>query len=192
MKKFSYNPDSYGCSQEQLFTDCGTMECDKFALDFPKTGGLSLKKVGITPTYQMIQAAKASCDLVNVIESVQHPNQFDVLDQEGLNEVVVDFTGASNLGDLYVATKRIENTFYDLPLEVREEFGSDLKQFVRELGTQAYHDKVQKGFDRFNGITHAQIQAGTETQPPIPVVSQPVNGVVSQPVDGVVSGKENE
>lgn len=173
MKIFKYSDEGYGCSQEQLFTPEGTFEKDKLVLDFPRTGGLSLKKVGITPTYEMVQAARSQCDLANVIESVHHPNQFDVLDQEGLNEVVVDFTGATNLGDLYVATKRIENTFFDLPLEVRENFGGDLKQFVRELGTQSYHDKVQDGFDRYHGITHSNIQAGTEVQPPAPSVVQP-------------------
>lgn len=200
MKKFSYDPDSYGCSQEQLFTPPGTFEKDKLALDFPKSGGLALKKVGVTPTYQMVQAARASCDLANVIESVQHPNQFDVLNQEGLNEVVVDFTGASNLGDLYVATKRIENSFYDLPLEVREEFNGDLKQFVREIGTQSYHDKLQAGFDRYNGITHSNIQAGTQQQPPTPSVSQKplLNRVEDKVMDGIsgfvngVNGKDDE
>lgn len=186
MKRFKYADEGCGCPQEQLYTPSGTFEKDKLALDFPKYGGLALKKVGTIPTYQMVQAAKASCDLVNVIESVAHPNQFDVLNQEGLNEVVMDFTGASNLGDLYMATKRIENSFYDLPLEVREEFGSDLKQFVREIGTQSFHDKVSSGMDRYNGFTHSNIQAGTEIEPPVPSVPQP------QMLSGVDFVKESE
>lgn len=168
-----YDSFLYGCSFEHPFTCCGTFEHDKLSLDFPETGGLSLKKVGVVPTYEMIQAARSDCDLANVIESVGHPNQYDVLDIDGLNEIVVDFTGASNLGDLYVATKRIENSFYDLPLEVREQFGSDLKQFVRQLGTPEYHDKMQKGFDKFNGVTHSNIQSGVDSQPPTPSVSIP-------------------
>lgn len=195
MRKFNYSEDFYGCSDEQPFTPSGTFEKDKLALDFPKHGGLALKKVGTVPTYQMVQAAKASCDLVNVIESVSHPNQFDVLDQEGLNEVVVDFTGASNLGDLYVATKRIENTFYDLPLEVREEFNGDLKQFVREIGTQSYHDKIQSGYDKFRGITHTNIQAGVSSDPPVPSVQSPVASVVDKMqavISDFVNGKDDE
>ena len=135
---------------DKKFTDVGSKTIPTFVLDFPERGGLALKKTGEKPIYDMIQANLVNCDLQNVIESCVHSNQFAVCTQDNLNTMVADFTGVTNLGDLYVGAKRMENTWKELPLEVRESFGSDLKSFIRTMGTEDWNTKVTDGFNRFN------------------------------------------
>ena len=126
--------------------------------------------------YDKIQASRVNCDLANVLEDVVHTNQYSVLDIDSLNDVVADFTTVSNLGELYSGTKRLENAFYDLPIEVREEFNSDLKQFVRGIGTPDFHDKLEKGYERFNGTYHPDLYTSISGSKPLTPVD-PFNAV---------------
>lgn len=147
---FKYNKPLYH-HESDFFSEKGTKEIPTFVLDFPDRGGVCLKQTGTKPIYEMIQANLVNCDLQNVIESCVHSNQYAVCTEENLNTMVADYTGITNLGELYAATKRMEHTWSELPLEVREEFGSDTKNFIRSFGTDEFRDKVSNGYKNFYG-----------------------------------------
>lgn len=154
------------------FSEKGTQTVDTFVLDFPDRGGVCLKKTGEKPLYEMIQANLVNCDLQNVIESCVHSNQYAVCTQENLNTMIADFTGVTNLGDLYAGTKRMENTWKDLPLEVRESFDGDIKKFIRGIGTSDFNEKVATGFDNFYKSMNKNTI--TEVVPPVSEAAQTV------------------
>lgn len=153
-------------SDDRYYSIAGDRVIDKFALDFPDRGGLALKKIGEKPIYELIQSERANCDLQAVLESCVHSNQYSVLGQDSLNDLVCDFTTCTNLGELYAGTKRIENAFYDLPIEVRENFDSDLKKFVRAIGTDDFNNLVSDGYNRFFGRYHDNINASDVVDTP--------------------------
>lgn len=169
------------CHDDRFCCSAGEHVIDKMILDYPSTGGVALKKVGEIPIYEQIQAARVDCDLESVLQSCVHTNQASVLDMDSLNDLVVDFTTVTNLGELYSSTKRIENTFYDLPIEVREQFNSDIKQFIREIGSDDFDRKVTSGFDAFNGSYHQHLNelnpstSNGSVEPVVPV--EPVGSV---------------
>lgn len=135
------------------FSRHGTKTIKAYVLDYPSRGGVALKEVGEKPIYEMIQKELDNCDLKNVIESCVHNNQYAVCSPDNLNTVVADFTALTNmnsLGELYAHHKVVENTWLDLPLEVREQFNSDIKQFINAFGSDEFDDKVNKGFVAFN------------------------------------------
>ena len=160
--------DSVVCSEP------GTRTVPTFVLDYPERGGVALKKTGEKPLYDMIQANLVNCDLQNVLESCVHSNQYAVVTQDNLNTMIADFTGMTNLGDFYAGTKRMEHTWKELPLEVRESFDGDIKKFIRGIGTDDFRDKVANGFNKFqksikkNTITEVVPSVTDETSTPTP------------------------
>lgn len=135
--------------KSDLFSENGTNEVPEYILDFPERGGVCLKEIGIKPIYEIIQANISNCDLTNVIESCVHSNQYAVCNQENLNSIITDYVGLTDLGELFAASKRMERTWKELPLEVRESFGSDMKSFIREMGSDAFNEKITSGYDKF-------------------------------------------
>ena len=147
---FKYKEPLYK-HESDFFSEKGTKEIPTYVLDFPDRGGVCLKKTGIKPIYEMIQAILVNCDLQNVIESCVHSNQYSVVTEDNLNTMVADYTGITDLGELYSATKRLEYTWKELPLEVRESFDSDKKKFIKSFGTDEFKDKVTNGYKNFYG-----------------------------------------
>lgn len=185
-----YNTPLYS-HDDEFNSCCGERVIDKFVLDFPDRGGVCLKKCGEIPLYDMIQANRVNCDFAAVMENIVKNDPTSVLDVNSLNDVVADFTTVTNLGELYSSTKRIENAFYDLPLEVRQEFNSDLKQFVRSIGTDDFNSKVEAGYAKFNGTYHSDLLTNKPIDPVLPVdPTDPVTPVT--PVNPVEPIKEDK
>ena len=132
-----------------FYSNHGTRVVPEYVLDFPERGGVALKQVGEKPIYEIIQSNLANCDLANVIESCFHSNQCMAVTPDSLNEMIADFTGLTNLGEFYSGTKRMENTWKNLPLEVRESFDGDIKKFIRGIGTDEFRGKVADGFNKY-------------------------------------------
>lgn len=156
--------------EDVKFSDKGTKVVPTYILDFPDRGGVCLRKTGEKPIYEMIQANLVNCDLQNVIESCVHSNQYAVCTQDNLNTLIADFTGVSNLAYLYAGTKRMENTWRDLPLEVRESFDSDIKKFIRSIGTSEFDEKVSLGYEKFN----ENIYKNMSTKIALPIETPPI------------------
>ena len=168
--------DSIYAHEDEYITPCGSRVIDSYVLDFPDAGGVALKKCGEKNIYEMIQANLVNCDLQSVIEACGHSNQYSTTTHDGLDTLIADFTGATNLGDLYVGAKRMENTWKDLPLEVREEFGSDIKNFIRGIGTADFNESVSRGFDKYNNSLK-KVAIQEPSVPPSQPQNTPLNDV---------------
>lgn len=146
---FKYSKPLY--SRDISHVSCsGSAEVPEYHIDFPPAGGVRLKQTGIIPLYEKIQANLANCDLKNVIDSCIHSNQYAVCTSENLNSLVADFTSLHNLGDIYAASRRMEHTWHDLPIEVREQFNSDFGVFINGIGTEEFDEKLNVGYSNFN------------------------------------------
>lgn len=154
-------------SDKRYYSRSGDKILPKFVLDFPETGGVCLKKCGEIDHYTLIQKRRVDCDISKVLESVVKNEPQSVVDMESLNTLVADFVTVNNLGELYNATKRIETTWDDTPLEVRQQFGSDIRQFIRQMGTDDWIQKVSDGYNDFNGVYHET--PGLTNKPDVPV-----------------------
>lgn len=137
------------CDDGIFYSVTGEREEDEFMLDYPDRGGVALKKIGVKPVYAKIQAEKVNCDLQSVLESVVHESQSSVIDLGTMNDIIADFTIPKSLGDLYSGMKEVENTWSQLPLEVRESFNSDVRSFVRDIGSDDFNAKVSAGYKSF-------------------------------------------
>lgn len=173
---FKYSEPLYK-HESDFHSEKGTKEIPTYVLDFPDRGGVCLKKTGVNPIYEMIQANLNNCDLNNVIESCVHSNQYAVCTQENLNTMIADYTGITNLGDLYSATKRMEHTWSELPLEVRESFDSDIKKFIRGFGSNEFMDKVETGYKNFYGNINKNTMVDVEPPTQVPTVPDVVDKI---------------
>lgn len=163
---------------ERYFSNPGTDTIPTYVLDFPARGGVALIETGEKSIYEMIQANLVNCDLQSVIESCVHSNQLAVYNRDDVKTLIADFTGVDNLADLYVGMKRVENTWDGLPIEVREQFDSDIKKFTRGIGTSEFEDKLSTGFGKYNdSIKKIRNTAPVPDVPPVPISTPEVTVV---------------
>lgn len=103
-------------------------------------GKLTLERIGQTDVYAMIQE-----DLENSsIEVILH--KFAMGDLNILNQREATYCDATtmpkSLRDAQDLVIRLRDEFYTLPLEVRKEFDNSPEQYVSEMGTQEFLDKM--------------------------------------------------
>lgn len=162
----------------------------KYVLDFPEKGGVCLKQCGEIDHYTLIQKRRVDCDIAKVLESVVKNEPQSVVDMDSLNTLVADFVTVNNLGELYNATKRIETTWDDTPLEVRQQFDGDIRKFVRSIGTEDWNQKVSAGYQEFRGKYH--VTPGLTNKPDVPVYNPDNNTFIDQKVSDQSSNVSNQ
>ena len=158
---FRYNEPLYR-NDVRVPTNPGTTVIDDFILVHPSTGGVKLKKKGTIPLYAKIQAAKVNCDLQAVLEACVHQNQLSVVTADDVKTAIADFTGLSSMSEWYAGMKHLENTWEDLPVDVREQFNSSPANFVNAIGQLDFIEKVEKGFDSYYGAMRNRIDVKPE------------------------------
>ena len=160
---------------DMFFSNSGTPTVPDYQLDFGDDGIPYLKQVGEIPLFEKIQAERSNCELESVLKSCVTDSQLNVLDFDGVNDLVADFTGLKSLGDVYLASKRMENSWLDLPLEVREQFDSSMHKFVSLYGSEEGSKLMQDGYRKYyNNIRNVNKVGNPESKPFAKPESKPV------------------
>jgi hypothetical protein len=103
-------------------------------------GRKSLERVGQTNIYEKIQEEADSTR----IETILH--QVAMGDLKALHQRETMYCDATtmpkSLREAQDLVIRLRDEFYDLPLEVRKEFGNSPEQYVSEMGTKEFFEKM--------------------------------------------------
>lgn len=102
--------------------------------------GKELEKSGETNVYEMIQLDKDSCD----IEKILH--QAAMGDLAALQQREATYCDATTLPKSLMEAQNLqihaEQEFYKMPIEVRRLFNNSPEQYVSEMGTKEFLDKM--------------------------------------------------
>ena len=126
---------------EHKFTPSGSNYLNEYQEGInEETGSLYLEKIGQKNIYSMIQEDAESVDIENILHSVAMGDLNALRAREGM--YVDSTTMPKSLREAQDLVIRLKDEFYRLPLEVRKEFSNDPEQYVSEMGTQTYLDKM--------------------------------------------------
>ena len=169
-----YKEPLYG-SSDKFPSSHGEKEIPEYKLEHMKNGGVCLKKTGMKPIYEMIQANKVNCDLSSVIETCVHHNQLAVCDVDDVTNAIADFSGLSSMADWYAGMKNLENVWQQMPLEVREKFNSSPTAFVGSIGQLDFKEKIQSGYEAYSKAFAKRLEVVQEPVSAETTVTQTVN-----------------
>lgn len=103
-------------------------------------GNIVLKETGVVNTYQMIQSHKDSVDINVLIKRYVNG------DTAALERVQGQYLDCTKLPKSYMevlnTTIRAEADFMRLPVDVRAKFGHNFAQYIAELGSEVWADKL--------------------------------------------------
>lgn len=134
-----------------------------FALEINKeTGKKELVKSGATNIYEKIQASKDETLVYNILE------RFNNGDIEALNKargIYGDFTNMpKTLAEAQQQLINAENTFNDLPIDVRKEFNYSTSEFLASMANGQFEQIMSKYIkEKVQAIEQPTAQP-TETQ----------------------------
>lgn len=106
-----------------------------------KQGNVKLERKGSENLYDFIQSFADSTD-INILLS-----KFRNGDTTALNQRVGQYMDITNMptsfAEVLDTVHRGEELFYALPLEVREKFNNNLNQFIADIGSDQWYQKLQ-------------------------------------------------
>ena len=112
--------------------------------------GKQLEKSGQTNVYEMIQLDKDSCN----IEKILH--QAAMGDLSVLQQREVTYCDAKTLPKSLMEAQNLEikakQEFYEMPVEVRRLFNNSPEQYVNEMGTKEFMQKLAPYNDQLAAI----------------------------------------
>lgn len=107
-------------------------------------GRLCLEKVGERNVYDEIQADADSADIKKILQAVARGDLSALQQREA---VYADSTTLpKTMMELQNFIIKTKNEFYDMPLEVRKLFDNSPEEFVAQMGTPEYLEKM-KGYN---------------------------------------------
>lgn len=102
--------------------------------------GIELVKTGETDVYELIQKDADSCNIENILHQVA------MGDLNALNQREATYVDATtlpkNLMEAQNLTIRLKDEFMKMPLEVRRLFENSAEQYVNEMGTNEFIEKM--------------------------------------------------
>lgn len=102
--------------------------------------GLELVKVGQTDVFELIQKDADSCNIENILHQVA------MGDLNALNQREATYVDATtlpkNLMEAQNLTLRLKDEFMKMPVEVRRLFNNNAEQYVNEMGTNEFLEKM--------------------------------------------------
>lgn len=120
-----------------------------YHLEYDEHGTETLVQIGVHDQYKEIQSYRDGCDLAMILSRLDKASvngmmstyQFDdILSGEVLD--VFDFP--KNPGEMLNLAKKGEQLFQGLPVEVREAFDFNSRNFISSFGTQRFADKMNE------------------------------------------------
>lgn len=124
----------------RFFTPAGSRFLNTYQEEINKKGQLHLVKTGQTNVYEKIQADLESSKIENILHQVAM-GDLSVLNQR--ETLYVDATNMpKNLMEAQNIVIKAKAEFEQMPKEVREIFHNSPEEYVSQMGTQEYLDKM--------------------------------------------------
>lgn len=124
----------------RVFTPAGTKYLNTYQEEIDKKGQLHLVKVGQTNVYEKIQADLESTRIENILHQVAM-GDLSVLNQR--ETLYVDATNMpKNLMEAQNIVIKAKAEFEEFPKEVREIFHNSPEEYVSEMGSKEFLDKM--------------------------------------------------
>ena len=121
-------------------TPCGSIYINTYQETLDDLGRLTLEKTGKSNVYAKIQEEHEATKIESILHSVAM-GDLNALKQREATYVDAT-TMPHSLREAQDLVIRLKDEFYELPLEVRKEFGNSPEQYVSEMGTKEYLDKM--------------------------------------------------
>lgn len=126
--------------RQRVFTPAGTKYLNTYQEEIDKKGHLHLVKVGQTNVYDKIQADLESTKIENILHQVAM-GDLSVLNQR--ETLYVDATNMpKNLMEAQNIVIKAKAEFEEFPKEVREIFHNSPEEYVSEMGSKEFLDKM--------------------------------------------------
>lgn len=126
--------------RERFFTPSGTKFLDTYQEEINKKGHLHLIKIGQTNVYEKIQADLESTRIENILHQVAM-GDLSVLNQR--ETLYVDSTNMpKNLMEAQNIVIKAKAEFEQMPQEVREIFHNSPEEYVSEMGSKEFLNKM--------------------------------------------------
>lgn len=124
----------------RMFTPAGTRYLNVYQEELDKKGRLHLVKTGQTNVYEKIQADLESTKIENILHQVAM-GDLSVLNQR--ETLYVDATNMpKNLMEAQNIVIKAKAEFEQFPKEVREIFHNSPEEYVSEMGSKEFLDKM--------------------------------------------------
>lgn len=122
------------------FTPEGSIYENKYAEEINENGKKALKVTGQTNIYEIIQQDLENVNIYNILNRLSRGDLTALNQREG---TYIDCTNMpTTLMDYQNIVLKAKQEFYELPVEVRKEFDNSPEQYVSEMGTQSFLDKL--------------------------------------------------
>lgn len=126
---------------ETIPTSSGTQFLNTYQEEInKKTGMKELVKTGETNIYEMIQADLESTKIENILHQVA------MGDLQALNQRDMTYADATampkNLMEAQNLVLKMQAEFEKMPIEVRKEFNNSAEQYISEMGTPEFQEKM--------------------------------------------------
>lgn len=132
-------------------TPSGSIYLNTYQEEINKKGKLSLVKTGQTNIDELIQQDLESTKIENILHAVAMGDLNALKQREG---TYVDATTLPHsLMEAQNLVIRLKDEFYDLPLEVRKLFDNSPEQYVSEMGTNTYLEKMAPYNEKIEAIS---------------------------------------
>lgn len=135
---------------EKKPTPTGTKYINTYQEEIDKKGKKGLKKTGKTNVYDMIQLDAESCKIENILHAVAMGDLSALKQREATYADTT--TMPKNLMEAQNIVIRMKDEFYQMPLEVRQKFDNSPEQYVSEMGTNAFLEKMSPYNDKIAAI----------------------------------------
>lgn len=139
--------------RERVFTPSGTKFLNVYQEEISKKGNLHLVKTGQTNVYDKIQADLESTKIENILHQVAM-GDLSVLNQR--ETLYVDATNMpKNLMEAQNIVIKAKAEFEQFPKEVREIFHNSPEEYVSEMGSKEFLDKMAPYNEKLSKIKEA-------------------------------------
>lgn len=124
----------------RIYTCPGSRTVPEFFKQISDDGVEFLKECGTRDLYDEIQSHKDSVDIHIILAKYASGDTSVLSKKQGMYG---DFTKApTSLVEMIQLVNEADRAFLDLPLEVREKFGSSVARWLAEYGTDAWSEKM--------------------------------------------------
>lgn len=130
-------------------TPAGTHFEPKYQEEITKNGK-QLHKIGKTNIYEIIQSHAEECKIENILAQAAKGDYSMLKAREA---TYMDATTMpKTLMELENLTIKMKDEFYEMPLEVRKEFNNDPEQYITQMGTEEFKNKMAPYNDKIAKI----------------------------------------
>lgn len=150
----AYDYDNFKGLPFSYKTETGGPMKNEYSYKVDSFGRKVLEKTGESNLYEMIQLSLEDTKIENILArcaagdtSMLHPNGGQYLDTTEL---------PNNLIEAKQAMQQLENTWQDLPMDIKNKYNNDLDQFIGQSGTE--------GWLRDMGLLPAEAKAVSEME----------------------------